>query len=96
MVPKTSLLRLDENMFLSYNEIQKEFKKKELECHKKCIVALTKNSLNLTPYQYNDILKNKHKEKFRSKNNNLFNQPKNEQILKGEEVIINHLNSKII
>jgi len=95
VVPKTSLLRVDENKFLSFREIQKQIKKKETECYKKSMKVLTSSSCqSLTPFQYNEILKHIQKDKIKSNKEKVLLKEESEQNVASSEVLIHPFNSK--
>lgn len=67
VIPKTSLLYVNENKFLSYKEIKKEIKRKELEKHQKLRESSLRSNLNPTPFQHFEITKNVLREKIKFK-----------------------------
>jgi len=92
VVPKGSLLHVNENKLLSYNEIKKDIKKKEAERNQKLKESSIRNIKNLTPFQSLEITKNILKEKIRFKKDIYYNQ-KNllKNIVDGTEIIPDNL-----
>jgi len=74
VIPKSSLLHINENKFLSFQEIKKEMKKKELERNQKFKGSISRNYKNLTPFQNFELTKNILKEKIKFKKDNNCNQ----------------------
>lgn len=67
VVPKSSLLYINEEKFLSYKEIKKELEKKELDSTKKLKSSCCKSLKNMTPFQNFELTKNLLKEKIKFK-----------------------------
>lgn len=67
VVPKSSLLHINENKFLSYKEIKKEMQRKELERHQKLRESSIRSIQNPTPFQNFEITKNILREKIKFK-----------------------------
>jgi len=67
VVPKSSLLHVNENKFLSYKEMKNEMKLKEQEMHYKLRESSLRNIQNPTPFQNFEITKNILREKIKFK-----------------------------
>ena len=74
VVPKNSLLKVNENKFLNYKDIEKEVKKREKEVKSNLQKATDKNSRNLTSFQKNELNKVILKEKIQFKKDIYHNQ----------------------
>lgn len=74
VVPKSSLLHVNENKFLSYREIKKDIHKKVKERNIKLKEANIKSMQNLTPFQSFELTRNLLREKIRFKKDIYSNQ----------------------
>lgn len=74
VVPKKSLLNINENKFLNYRDIEKDVKKREKEVKSNLQRANNKNLKNLTSFQKNELDKIILKEKIKFKKDIYLNQ----------------------
>lgn len=74
VVPKKSLLNINENRFLNYRDIERDVKKREKEIKSNLQKSTNKNLKNLTSFQKNELDKIILKEKIKFKKDIYHNQ----------------------